>query len=182
MLVIFELRPVFPITAKQSFAGLPWWLSGKEYACQFRRCKRHVFSPWVGKIPCGWAWQHSSILAWRIPWTEEPLQPQPIGSQRGGHGRNDLTCTQDHWQFRSHGHLIQSLSFYEGPRVKQRLFLERRVASDISPNIKEILCKPLIWGLAFFFSLKGWLVETLGIRPIWSQSQQLDLATVEHMR
>ena len=27
---------------------------------------------------------HSSILAWRIPWTEEPGRLQPIGSQRVG--------------------------------------------------------------------------------------------------
>ena len=28
---------------------------------------------------------HSSILAWRIPWTEEPGGPQSIGSQSIGH-------------------------------------------------------------------------------------------------
>jgi len=28
---------------------------------------------------------HSSILAWRIPWTEEPGRLQPTGSQRVGH-------------------------------------------------------------------------------------------------
>ena len=28
---------------------------------------------------------HSSILAWRIPRTEEPHRPQSIGSQRVGH-------------------------------------------------------------------------------------------------
>ena len=28
---------------------------------------------------------HSSILAWRIPWTEEPGRLQSIGSQRVGH-------------------------------------------------------------------------------------------------
>ena len=28
---------------------------------------------------------HSSILAWRIPWTEEPSGLQFIGSQRVGH-------------------------------------------------------------------------------------------------
>ena len=27
---------------------------------------------------------HSSILAWRIPWTEEPDRPQSLGSQRVG--------------------------------------------------------------------------------------------------
>ena len=28
---------------------------------------------------------HSSILAWRIPWTEEPGEPQSMGPQRVGH-------------------------------------------------------------------------------------------------
>ena len=28
---------------------------------------------------------HSSILAWRIPWTEEPGRPQSIELQRVGH-------------------------------------------------------------------------------------------------
>ena len=29
---------------------------------------------------------HSRILAWEIPWTEEPGGPQSMGSQRVGHG------------------------------------------------------------------------------------------------
>ena len=28
---------------------------------------------------------HSSMLAWRIPWTEEPGRVQSMGSQRVGH-------------------------------------------------------------------------------------------------
>ena len=28
---------------------------------------------------------HSSTLAWKIPWTEEPGGLQPMGSQRVGH-------------------------------------------------------------------------------------------------
>ena len=28
---------------------------------------------------------HSSLLAWRIPWTEESGQLQSMGSQRAGH-------------------------------------------------------------------------------------------------
>ena len=28
---------------------------------------------------------HSSILAWRVPWTEEPGGLQSVGSQRVGH-------------------------------------------------------------------------------------------------
>ena len=37
---------------------------------------------------------HSSILAWRIPWTEEPGGPQSIGSQRGEYDWSDLACTK----------------------------------------------------------------------------------------
>ena len=33
---------------------------------------------------------HCSILAWRIPWTEDPGGPQSIGLQRVGHDGNDL--------------------------------------------------------------------------------------------
>ena len=28
---------------------------------------------------------HSSIIAWKIPWTEEPGRLQPMGLQRVGH-------------------------------------------------------------------------------------------------
>ena len=35
---------------------------------------------------------HSSILAWRIPWTEKPGGLQSIGSQRVGHDWSDLAC------------------------------------------------------------------------------------------
>ena len=36
---------------------------------------------------------HSSILAWRMPWTEEPGGLQSIGSHRVRHDRSDLTHT-----------------------------------------------------------------------------------------
>ena len=36
---------------------------------------------------------HSSILAWRIPWTEEPGRLQSMGSQRVGHDRATNTHT-----------------------------------------------------------------------------------------
>ena len=40
---------------------------------------------------------HSSILAWRIPWTEEPGELQSTGSQRVGH--NWVTSLQFHFCF-----------------------------------------------------------------------------------
>ena len=33
---------------------------------------------------------HSRILAWRIPWMEEPGGLQPIGLQKVGNNRGDL--------------------------------------------------------------------------------------------
>ena len=35
---------------------------------------------------------HSSILAWRILWTEEPGGLLSTGSQRVGHNSSDLAC------------------------------------------------------------------------------------------
>ena len=37
---------------------------------------------------------HSSTLAWRIPWMEEPGELQPMGSQRVRHNLSDLAHTQ----------------------------------------------------------------------------------------
>ena len=39
---------------------------------------------WEDPLEKGMA-THSSVLAWRIPWTEEPGGPQSTGSQRVGH-------------------------------------------------------------------------------------------------
>ena len=38
---------------------------------------------------------HSSILPWRIPWTEEPDRLQSMGSQRIEHDWSDLACTKN---------------------------------------------------------------------------------------
>ena len=36
---------------------------------------------------------HSSVLAWRIPWTEEPGSPQSMGLQRVRHDWATFTLT-----------------------------------------------------------------------------------------
>ena len=38
---------------------------------------------------------HSSVLAWRIPWTEESGGLQSMGSQRVGHYLSDLALRVD---------------------------------------------------------------------------------------
>ena len=41
---------------------------------------------WKDTLEKGMA-AHSGILAWRIQWTEEPGEPQPMGPQRVRHNR-----------------------------------------------------------------------------------------------
>ena len=62
------LNLIIQYLEKYSTIGLPWWFSGKEPACQCRRCD---FNPWVRKDPMEKEMAtHSSILAWEIPWPE----------------------------------------------------------------------------------------------------------------
>ena len=49
--------------------GLPWWLNGKESACTAGDLGS---TPGSGRSPGKRNGTHSSILAWRIPWTEKP--------------------------------------------------------------------------------------------------------------
>ena len=47
------------------------------------KCKRRGFDPQVREIPLEKEMAtHSNILAWKIPWTEEPGRLQSIGSQK----------------------------------------------------------------------------------------------------
>ena len=51
--------------------GFPGGTSGEEATCQCRRCKRHMFDPWVRDDPLEEGMTtHSSNLAVKIPWTE----------------------------------------------------------------------------------------------------------------
>ena len=66
--------------------GLPRWLSGKKKStCQ---CRRHVFDPWVGKIPWRKKWQSTPVFSPGKPqtsWTKELCWPQSIGSRAVRH-------------------------------------------------------------------------------------------------
>ena len=63
--------------------GFPNGTSGKEPTCQYRRHKRCRFESLGQEDPLkeGMA-THSSILAWRIPGTEEPGGLPSLGSHR----------------------------------------------------------------------------------------------------
>ena len=46
----------------QQRGGLPRQLSGKESACQYRRCRRHGFNPWIKKMPWSRKWQPTPVF------------------------------------------------------------------------------------------------------------------------
>ena len=63
--------------------GLPWWLRWWSICLPMQE----TLVPSLGcedPLEKGMA-IHSSILAWRIPWTEEPGRLQSMESQRAGH-------------------------------------------------------------------------------------------------
>ena len=64
------------------FSGVPWWLSSKESACN---AGDPGLIPGSGRSLEKGISTHTSVLAWRISWTEEPGRLQPMGSQRVGH-------------------------------------------------------------------------------------------------
>ena len=58
----------------------------KNLPAMWETCIR--FLGWEDPLEKGMA-THSRILAWRIPWTEEPGGLQSMGSQRVGHDCSD---------------------------------------------------------------------------------------------
>ena len=69
----------------------PWWLSGKESACQGRRCR---FNPWDGKIPWWRKWQPTPVF---LPGKSHG-QRSLAGYHPWGHKRvrSDLATRQQH--------------------------------------------------------------------------------------
>ena len=65
------------------YMGFPGSSDGKDSACNVGNLGQPLC--WVDTLQEGMA-VHSSILAWRIPWTEEPGGRQVVGSQRVRHG------------------------------------------------------------------------------------------------
>ena len=81
-----------------TFAGFPGGSVGKESTCNAGNAGDLSLTPWVGKVPWRREWQtHSSILAWRIPWTEEPGRLKPIVSHRVRHNWSDWAHTHIHF-------------------------------------------------------------------------------------
>ena len=72
----------FLISKNSLIQGFPGHASGKESACQYRRCKKSLGQedPLQKEMA-----PYSCILAWKIPWAEEPGGLQSMGLQKVGH-------------------------------------------------------------------------------------------------
>ena len=66
--------------------GLLRWHSCKESTCQCRRYKRHVFNPWVGKVPWIGKWRHSLVF---LPGKSHG-QKSLAGYSRWSHKESDM--------------------------------------------------------------------------------------------
>ena len=64
---------------------LPQWLSGKEPACSEEDTGNTSLIPRLGRSPEEGMTTHSSILAWRIPWTEKTGRLQSKSLEKIGH-------------------------------------------------------------------------------------------------
>ena len=70
------------------FCKLPGGSDSKESACSDGDLGSIPGSGWEDPLEKGMA-THSSILAWRIPWTEEPGRLRSMGLQIVGTGLSD---------------------------------------------------------------------------------------------
>ena len=77
-LLLSCLSPLYILDIGPLSDGLPWWLSSKESAWNADNVS---LTPGMGRCPREWNGYYSSILAWEIPWTEEPVRLQSMESQ-----------------------------------------------------------------------------------------------------
>ena len=75
------------MNGKYSLLGFPGGASGKGPTCQWRRCKRCRFYPWLGKIPWRRKWQPTPAFLPR----ESQGRRSLAGSSPRGHTESDMT-------------------------------------------------------------------------------------------
>ena len=123
--------------------GFPGGASGKESACQWRRCQRLWFNPerpgldsCIGnshRIPI--LVTRSSSLAWKIPWTEESEGLQSMASQCQTWLRRHASYRHKYWA-----------NFFMSPYTPDL----KHNSSTRSKNFQNL---PLSLGFVFFFFL-----------------------------
>ena len=128
--------------------SFPGGAGGKEPACQYRRHKRQIRHLGLGKISLeeGMA-THSSILAWRIPWTEEPGELRSIASHRVRHDWSDLARSIERtWATISFGSSVSDWGTLWWTRVFSSYIPHKHLLSS-----KEKMSREKTWSLKQIF-------------------------------
>ena len=72
-----EVEAIFSFENFAFWPSIPKYVIGTRSQGEFEVDSRNAWEKAMAP--------HSSTLAWKIPWTEEPGRVQPMGSQRVGH-------------------------------------------------------------------------------------------------
>ena len=128
MSVSFSLQEIFTVNYKNAeflidatylLTQLPKWLSGKESACQYRRCR---FDLWVRKMPWRNKWQPTPVFLPEKSLGERSL----LGYSPWGHKESDKT---------EHARSTQSFT-------KQYLSIPFIMCSIVYSNLKKCWSGP----------------------------------------
>ena len=120
---------------------------------------------------------HSSILAWKIPWTEEPGGPQSMGSQKVGH--NWVTNTHTHTHTHVYMYVINAVSQFSCSVVSDSAtpwtaahqaslyityswsLLKLMSIESVKPSNHLILCRPHPFQPSIFASIRVFFSESV---------------------
>ena len=112
---------------------------------------------------------HSSILAWEIPWTEEPAGLQSMGSQRVGHSWSYLAYMHtDPWIHYTRAHRL--MHEYTGKCFDISLYPCIFESADVEPTYQRRAMPFYIWDLrilGFCYPWESYHQSPLMARDNW---------------
>ena len=81
--MLYNIVLVSAVHQRESTVGLPWWLNREEAACNAGNAGSSGLTLGQEDPQEEGMAAHSSVLAWEIPWTEEPDGRQSRGVTEG---------------------------------------------------------------------------------------------------
>ena len=147
------------------YSGLPWWLSGKESACQCRRCK---LDPWVRKISWRRTWQPTLVFSLGNPMDSGAWQ----ATVHGGHRMSQIQLSNSV----SSVQLLSCVQLFATPWTaahqaslsitNSRSIFKLMSIESVIPSKHLILCHPLLLLPSIFPSIRVFLNESV-LRIRW---------------
>ena len=140
-----------------------------------RESRRPGFDPWFGKVLWRREWQPSavfSILACRIPWTEDPGRLQSVGLQRVRHNWATNTTTTNICNLWEYSSRIQSLTnaMYEATQTNLYFGIEGTwiLTKQFVISLKVNVFERFTWFFLFFYPSESSLRRTEASDKIWT--------------